>query len=65
MASVLSVYSGMGLAIIILVGYLYFSESFDFITLVSIIMAIMALFAFALYKLLMTIGVKSFNKLNV
>ena len=65
MATMLSVYTGMGIAILIMVGYFYFIETFDFTILISLMLGCLAIITFILYKVLMIFGVKSFNKLNV
>ena len=61
----ISIFSGMGLAIISIFGIGYFSENYPLTNLMLIHVLLLMIITFILYKLLMKIGPKEYRKLSI
>ncbi len=64
-SSMISIFSGMGLAIISIFGIGYFSENYPLTNLMLIHVLLLMIITFILYKLLMKIGPKEYRKLSI
>lgn len=64
-SSMISIFSGMGLAIISIFGIGYFSENYPLTNLMLIHVLLLMVITFILYKLLMKIGPKEYRKLSI
>ena len=64
-SSMISIFTGMGLAIISIFGIGYFSENYPLTNLMLIHVLLLMIITFILYKLLMKIGPKEYRKLSI
>ena len=65
LSSMISIFTGMGLAIISIFGIGYFSENYPLTNLMLIHVLLLMVITFILYKLLMKIGPKEYRKLSI
>ena len=65
LSSMISIFTGMGITIISIIGIGYFSEKYSLTTLMLIHVILLMIITFLLYKLLMKIGPKEYRKLSI